>query len=324
MPLMPTDHQLVILGTGASAIQIVPAIASKVARLTVLQRTPPWVVPRGDRAIAGVERSILRAMPRLMSLLRLGEYLLLESRLLAFARFPGILRFAQRMALKHMASQVPDAALRAKLTPGYVMGCKRILISDDYYPAIARPNVDLVTAGIDRFTATGLITADGAERPLDCVILSTGFTTTDPLGPLVVRGRRGRTLREAWTGGMRAYLGSAVAGFPNLFLLGGPNTGVGHNSLVYMLESQHAYVLDALLRARRETWKTVEVREEVQDAFVAALDARSQRSVWMSGGCKSWYLDSQGRNRTLWPDFTWKFRWKTRRFDLASYQVQTA
>ncbi|MBS1152628.1 MAG: hypothetical protein H6Q89_4326, partial [Myxococcaceae bacterium] len=308
--------KVAVIGTGASAIQFVPQIAGKVAHLDVFQRTPPWIVPRPDRPIGLGERRLLRALPVLQWTSRLFLYWLMEARLIAFAFYPRVLKLAQRQALAHLQAQVPDPTLRAALTPDYTMGCKRVLISDDYYPSLSRPHVALVTSPIAEVRAHGVVTADGVEHPADCLIFGTGFT--DPLGAVELRGRGGRSLAEAWKDGMEAYLGTTVAGFPNLFLLSGPNTGIGHTSLLVMIESQLAYVLDALRTIERRGLQTVEVKPEVQRRFVAELDARSRRTVWESG-CMSWYLDRAGRNRTLWPDFTFKFRLKTRRFDSERY-----
>jgi cation diffusion facilitator CzcD-associated flavoprotein CzcO len=313
--------KVAVIGTGASAIQFVPQIAPKVGHLDLFQRTPPWIMPRPDRPIGQTEQKVFRAVPLLQTLARIFLYWLLECRLIAFAFYPRLLKLAQREALGHLAAQVPDPRLREVLTPGYTMGCKRVLISNDYFPALTRPNVEVVTSGIAEVKANSIVTTDGVEHPADCIIFGTGFRATDPFGGIDVRGHGGRSLADAWKNGMEAYLGTTVAGFANLFILTGPNTGIGHTSLLVMIESQLAYVLDALGTISERGLRTVEVKPEVQRAFVADLDDRSRRTVWESG-CMSWYLDQAGRNRTVWPDFTFKFRLKTRRFDVERYLCQ--
>ncbi len=310
--------RVAVIGTGASAIQFVPQIAPTVTHLKLFQRTPPWIVPRPDRPIGQPEQRLMRALPVLQWVARLVLYWWMEIRVVAFGFYPRLLKIAQRLALNHLAAQVPDPALRQTLTPAYTMGCKRVLLSNDYYPALTRSNVEVVTSGIARIKAHSIVTADGFDHPVDCLIFATGFQATNPFGEVQIRGRGGLSLAEAWKNGMEAYLGTTVAGFPNFFLLTGPNTGIGHTSLLVMIESQLAYVLDALQRVEQRGLRTVEVKPEVQRAFIEDLDQRSRRTVWESG-CMSWYLDQAGRNRTLWPDFTFKFRLRTRRFDFANY-----
>ncbi len=310
--------RVAVIGTGASAIQFVPRIVPRVAHLDLFQRSPPWIIPRPDRAFGPAERRLFAALPFLKWLARFLLYWLMEGRVLAFVFFPWLLKLAERAALKHLAAQVPDPRLRQTLTPDYTLGCKRVLISNDYYPSLTQPNVAVVTAPIAEIRAHGVVTADGVEHPADCLIFGTGFAASDPIGPIELRGRGGLSLHEAWKNGMEAYLGTTVCGFPNLFILSGPNTGIGHTSLLVMIEAQFSYVLDALEVAKRSGLNVFDLKPEVQRAFVARLDAQSKHSVWESG-CNSWYLDSAGRNRTLWPDFTWKFRRMTRRFDIGSY-----
>lgn len=233
---------------------------------------------------------------------------------------PSMLNDGMRIARQHLERQVSDPALRAKLTPQYVLGCKRVLLSDGFYPALTQPNVELVTDHIREVWAHSIITEDGAERAIDTIICATGFHVTDTRLPQFVHGRGGQSLASAWQVGPHAYLGTTVAGFPNLFLLIGPNTGLGHNSMVYMIESQIAYILDCLRAMEREHWQTVEVRAEDEDVFNAEIQRRMQGTVWLSG-CASWYLDIHGRNTTLWPGFTFEFRRKTRRFDPRHYDA---
>ncbi len=318
-----TGERVAVIGTGASAVQFVPRIQPRVGRLTLFQRTPPWVVPRLDRPISGRRRALYRALPLAQRLVRAAIYWQRERGALALVYRPRMMAEAERVALAHLAAQVPDPALRAKLTPDYRMGCKRILLSDDFYPALTRDNVEVVTERIREVRPAGIVTEDGAERAIDTIIFATGFHVTDAPYAGRVRGRHGRSLADAWRDGPRAYLGAAVAGFPNLFLLLGPNTGLGHSSMVFMVESQVAYIRDCLRLMDRRGLASVEVRPEVEERHNEALQRRLRRTVWASG-CASWYLDARGRNTTLWPGFTWEYRLRTRRFDPASYSLTPA
>lgn len=314
--------RVAVIGTGASAIQFVPQIAPKVEKLELFQRTPPWIIPRPDRAFSGFEKSALAAFPPLLWLLRFFVYVTMELRLIAFIHFPKLMRLGEKLALRHLESQVADPALRKTLTPDFSMGCKRVLISNDYFPALTRPNVSVVTSGIREVRAHSIVTADGVEHPVDCIVFGTGFRTTDFIEGIEIRGRTGVTLEETWKNGMEAYLGTTVAGFPNLFLLTGPNTGIGHTSLLIMIEAQLAYVIDAIRLVTKRALKSVEVKPEAQRAFIAEIDRDSVGTAWTSG-CKSWYLDAAGRNRVVWPQFTFNFARRTRRFDVARYHCET-
>ncbi|MET0397386.1 MAG: NAD(P)/FAD-dependent oxidoreductase, partial [Longimicrobiaceae bacterium] len=311
-------RRVAAIGTGASAIQFVPRIQPQVARLYVFQRTPPWILPRHDRALGEREQRLFRRFPAAQRLARGIIYLAREAMVPGF-RHPGAMRLAERVALWHLRRSVPDPALRARLTPDWTLGCKRVLISSDYLPALARPNVELVTEGIAEVREASIVTADGVERPTDAIVFGTGFRPTDPPLAPHVRGRGGRTLAEAWSGSPRAFLGTTVAGFPNLFMLLGPNTGLGHTSVVYMIEAQIEHLLAALRHMRRSRVAALEPRAEAQAAFAAEVDGRMRGTVWTSGGCRSWYLDATGRNSTLWPDFTWRFRRRAARLDPADY-----
>jgi cation diffusion facilitator CzcD-associated flavoprotein CzcO len=219
---------------------------------------------------------------------------------------------------------VRDRKLRAKLTPNYRLGCKRILVSNDYYPALAKENVDVVTAGIEEVTPGGIRTSDGAERQIDTIILGTGFHVTDTSAATHVRGRDGRTLADVWDGSPQAYLGTAIAGFPNFFMLLGPNTGLGHTSVVFMIEAQIAHVMQCVRAMDQRDLRAVEVRREVQEAYNREIQEQMRDTVWTSGGCASWYIDAAGRNSTLWPDFTWRFRKRASDFRDADYVLAPA
>lgn len=310
-----------LVGTGASAIQVGPRVQPDAARITVFQRTPPWILPHPDREIPAALQRLYARVPAVQRAARGGVYALRELLVAGMAYEPRLLALHELAARAHLRRQVPDRALRARLTPSYAFGCKRVLLSDDWYPMLAAPNAELVTDPIAGATERGLVTAGGREHELDALILATGFTPTDPPLARVLRGTGGRTLADAWGGSPRAHLGTTVAGFPNLFLLYGPHVNLGHSSIVYMLESQIAYVLDALRVADARGAAAIEVDAAAQAAFDAEVQARLARSVWNTGGCGSWYLDAHGRNATMWPGFTFEFRRRTRRFDAEHFHL---
>src|SRR5215212_6203065 len=312
--------RVAVIGTGASAIQFVPAIAPEVAQMHVFQRTAPWIMPHTDRPISARERRLYRRFPILQRLVRGGIYSARELLVLGFVKQPRLMKVVERLARKHMDSQISDPELRRKVEPGYTIGCKRILPSNIWYPALQRDNVELVTDPIARVSGRGVVTAGGAEHEVDAIIFGTGFNVIDMPVARYVRGRAGRTLDECWKGSPRAHMGSTVPGFPNLFMLLGPNTGLGHSSMVYMIESQVAHVMGALKEMRRRGASTLEVRREVVERFNASIDRRMKDTVWTTG-CKSWYLDDTGRNGTLWPDWTFMFRRRAERFDPAEYEI---
>jgi cation diffusion facilitator CzcD-associated flavoprotein CzcO len=313
-------ERVAVIGTGASAIQFVPEIQPRVARLHVFQRTPPWVVPRPDRALTELERAVYRRLPPAQLAMRAGIYWARESLLLGF-RHRAAGKLIERMALKHLHDQVRDPELRARLTPQYAIGCKRILPTDEWYPALAKQNVEVVTDGIHEIRERSIVTADGAERKVDTILFGTGFHVTDIPIAGAIRRRDGRTLAEVWNGSPEAYKGTSVAGYPNLFFLVGPNTGLGHSSIVFMIESQIGYVVDALRAMRRRSARTLEVLPSAQAAYNAEVQRMTRGTVWVAGGCSSYYIDRNGRNSTLWPTFTWPFRQRMRRFDEAAYSL---
>lgn len=313
--------KVAVIGTGASSIQFVPQIAPVVDQLHVFQRTPAWILPKADRPIGDRERWMLEHVPGAHWLRRTGLYWLFESRVLGFAFAPKVNQFAERLVLKHLASQVQDPALRAALTPSYRMGCKRVLISNDYYPALCRDNVDLVTSGIAAIEPTGIRTTDGAFHPCDTIIYGTGFKVVDYVASMRIVGRGGRDLSEVWSQeGVRNYLGITVSGFPNLFLLMGPNTGLGHNSMVFMIEAQVTYLVDAMKRMRAQALASIEVRPEIEQAFRAELAGKLANTVWTSG-CNSWYQAPDG-DVLLWPGFTFDYWRRTRRVDLDQFRCR--
>jgi cation diffusion facilitator CzcD-associated flavoprotein CzcO len=311
------------IGTGASAIQYVPAIQPDVEQLHVFQRTPPWIFPHSNRAIRGWERRLYRAFPALQKLVRGGVYATREVAVLGFVKNPKFMKVAERMAKAHMRKQISKPGLLEKVRPDYEIGCKRILPSNKWYPALSKPNVDLVEGGVQEVRPNAVVGPDGVEREVDAIIFGTGFEVTDFPALKHVHGRDGSSLYEHWKGSPSAHLGCTIPGFPNFFLLLGPNTGLGHSSMVYMAESQIAYVMDALRTMDTEGAATIEVRDEAVRDYNAAIDRRMKGTVW-STGCQSWYLDDTGRNATLWPDWTWRFRQKTARFDADHYELETA
>jgi cation diffusion facilitator CzcD-associated flavoprotein CzcO len=306
-------RRVAVVGTGASAAQFIPEIQPKVDRLFLFQRTPAWVLPRLDGRIRPWQRWLFRQVPALQRLVRLGIYVPREMGLLLF-RHPWMMRRAQLFARRHLRKAVADPALRARLTPSYTMGCKRILLSNTYYPALTQPNVEVLTSGIAEIRAGSIVDGDGVERAVDAIILGTGFRPTDPPLSGQVRGREGRTLREVWAGSPQAHVGTTVSGFPNLFLLLGPNTGVGHTSVVYMIEGQIEHLVSALRFMRAHGVAAVEPRAEAQGEYVSSLYRRTEGTVWVAGGCRSWYLDRTGRSSAVWPDFTWRYRRRVARF----------
>ncbi len=317
-----TRRRVAVIGTGASAVQIVPRIQPQADRLLVFQRTPAWVVPHRDRPITDRERTLYRHFPPAQRLVRYAVYWLRELLVIGLAKNTKYVEPIRRVATQHLERQVPDPALRAKLTPNFSPGCKRLLPSNHFYPALTQPNVDLLTDPITEVTPRAIRTADGAEHPVDVIITATGFRVTNHPFFERVRDADGHSLADRWEQtGMQAYRGTTIAGFPNLFVMTGPNTGLGHTSVVVMIESQVPYVVGALRLLKRRDLAAVEVLPDVQRAYNAEIQRRLERTVWNSGGCASWYLDADGRNTTLWPDFTWKYRLMMRRFDAGAYDL---
>ncbi|QNE18591.1 NAD(P)/FAD-dependent oxidoreductase [Kribbella qitaiheensis] len=314
-----TGRRVAVIGTGASAIQFVPRIAEQVAHLDLFQRTAPWITQKPDRAIGPLERGLHARFPAGQRAIRNVIYWGLEGRGLGFTGSPKLMKGLELQARRHLGKQVKDPVLRARLTPDYQIGCKRILLSNDYYPALSRDNVDVVTTGISRITPTGITTGDGVEHPCDTIVLGTGFEVSGNLTRIGILGKDGVDLADSWKqNGIGAHLGMTVAGYPNLFLLVGPNTALGHSSMVFMIEAQVRYVMQALDLLRRRGATYVEVREEAQQQFVGSIQEELGATVWQSG-CDSWYLDAQGRNSTIWPEFTVSYWRKTRRLDPADF-----
>lgn len=312
--------RVAVVGTGASAIQFVPHLAERARSVHVFQRTPPWIVPKLDHPIGRIERLAHRLLPPVQRLRRAAIYWVHEIRVLGMVFNPKLLKVAEKLAVANLHRAIDDPEMRRQLTPDYQIGCKRILISNDYYPALAKPHVHLVTEKISEVREHAVVTADGTEHEVDAIVLGTGFHVVDAMDQLPIAGSGGVRLRDAWRGGVEAYYGTAVAGFPNLFLLAGPNTGLGHNSIVFMIEAQVRYVLGCLELLRRSGGRALRVRERAQREFNDGVQAKLVGTVWGTG-CDSWYLDDAGKNRTIWPGFTFSYWWQTRRPRAADFEV---
>ncbi|MFW0785471.1 NAD(P)/FAD-dependent oxidoreductase [Gordonia sp. CPCC 206044] len=308
-----TGRNVAVVGTGASAIQVVPEIVDRVGHLTVFQRTPAWVVPRLDRRIGNAERALYRRLPITHTVVRRLTWLYRESYVVLMARRPRLLPIATAVARTQLRLQVRDRRLRRRLTPDYTIGCKRMLLTNKWFPALQRGNAT-VTGAIERLTPTGAVDSDGVEHPVDTVVFATGFTPTAPPIAQVIRGRDGRTLATTWNGSPNAYRGVSIHGFPNLHLMYGPNTNLGHSSIVLMLEPQAYYVSTVLRHLDGRDATTVEVTSAAQQRYAATMDRELAGTVWNSGGCSSWYVDASGRNSVMWPTFTKTYREMMGRF----------
>jgi cation diffusion facilitator CzcD-associated flavoprotein CzcO len=300
-----------VIGTGASAVQLVPEVAARAAHTTVFQRTPAWVIAKKDRPWSRRRQLAFRRLPALQRAVRWRTYLRMEANVLAFTRCPWLGTMVERAALRELARAVPDPVTRAELTPRYRLGCKRVLLSDDYWPAFARDDVSLVTSSIERVEPDAVVTADGERHEVDRLVVATGFDVTGSFTRLQITGLDGQTLQEAWAQGAHTHLGITVAGFPELYILLGPNTGLGHTSVVLMIEFATRYTLQGVERARQGARVTT---SEAQRSFVEEVARRSRHTVWTSG-CKSWYLDKFGNNAFLWPGSTVEYWWRTRKPD---------
>lgn len=315
-------RRVAVIGTGASAVQIVPEIAKEAAELRVFQRSAPYVIDKPDRTYRKWEQAVLRNVPGVWELSRARTYTLYEARALGFVKYPKLMAMLEKRFTRTLENGIDDPVLRDALIPGYPMGCKRILISNDYYPALTRPNVDLVTDPIERITPSGVATANRAYD-VDAIVYATGFRTGEFLAPMKIVGRDGRELNEAWRDGAQAHLGITVSGFPNMFLLYGPYTNLGHNSIIYMLESQFRYVLGCVEALRRAGLAWIDVRPQAQDAFTREMRERMRTTVW-EAGCRSWYMTADGTVVNNWPGFTFAYRRATRRPDPRHFTARPA
>jgi cation diffusion facilitator CzcD-associated flavoprotein CzcO len=310
-----------VIGTGASAIQFVPQIQPEVASLTVAQRTAPWILPKLDRAYSPLAKRAFAAVPALQSAGRFGLWAILEVAIAGFIGREAVLAPFAAVGRAHLRRQVPDPQLRELLTPRFTIGCKRILLSSDWYPTLTRENVELVAQPLARAYEHGIELADGSRRELDVLIYGTGFSAHDFVAPMEVEGRGGETLAHAWDGLPNAWHGLSVPGFPNLFLMYGPNTFGGSGSAIYVLESQARHVAAAARAMQSRRAHRIEVRADVHERFLSELRQRQRSTVWATGGCNSWYLDEQGRDPTNWPGYTIEYRRRTSRIDPDVYEL---
>ncbi len=309
-----------VIGTGASAIQIIPELVKDASKLTVFQRTPAWVVPRPDFDTPDWQKTLFRKVPASQSALRKGLYLAHESMALAVIWNSPMTRLAERLGRWHLKRQVKDRWLRRQLTPDYRIGCKRILVSNDYYPALQQPNCKLITWPITRMSANGILTAEGIEHQFDCIVFATGFDVGHSGTPFPVRGAGGRKLDEDWKRGAQAYKSISVAGYPNLFLTFGPNSGPGHNSALVYMESQIDYIVKGVQTILDKNLKALSVRGKAQDEYNARIQKRLAKTNWNSG-CKSWYLTEDGVNATMYPGFASQYARQMASLELKDYEL---
>lgn len=316
------DRRVAVIGTGASAIQFVPRIQPEAARITVFQRTPPWVMPKIDWRTTRLERWALRRVPGLMRMMRLLQWVPLDG-LILLTHHPRLARAAQIVARLHLRRAVKDSELRRSLTPDYVLSCKRVAISNEYYPALARPNVEVVTTAAKEIRESSIVGVDGVEREVDTIIFGTGFhvLTNHPITERV-RGRRGQTLADYWQGSPRGYMGTTISGFPNAFMMFGPNIGTASGFV--MAEAQLDYTMGAVRAVRAAGAASIDIREEHQDAFTAEVDRALEGSTFLTGGCSSYYLDGHGRVALAWPWTMARMRRALRSFDIEPYETRSA
>jgi cation diffusion facilitator CzcD-associated flavoprotein CzcO len=314
-------RRVAVIGTGASAVQVVPSIADQVEHLDVYQRTPAWVVPKRDKVYSEAAKRRLARFPILLRASRLLKYWLSELfGPIVFLDNERLSRIGEKGSLMHLHAQVKDPELRKKLTPNFQFGCKRILISDEYWACFEKPNVELVTDPIDEIKSNGIQSKDGTFREVDAIIVATGFDLGLASAPFPIIGRDGRQLDEVWKDGAVAYKGMTVSGFPNWFILMGPNTGPGHTSVLVFTEAQIAHTLAAIKKLMKDDLRYLDVRQDVQDEYNERLQSRMKHMVW-STGCNSWYLSPDGSNHSLYPGFAAEYAWKARRFRTRDYNV---
>ncbi|MEO6472370.1 MAG: NAD(P)/FAD-dependent oxidoreductase, partial [Aeromicrobium sp.] len=315
-------EKIAVIGTGASAVQFIPKIQQIAKELTVFQRTPTWILPHPDRPLGKRTKCLFRRFPVTQRLARRGFNLTQESLVPGFVYEPRLARILGVIGRAHLRHQVKDRTLRKKLTPTFAFGCKRPTFSSTYYPALAQPNVNVVSEGIHEVTERGIVTQDGVEHAFDTIIFGTGFRMSDHPGYELLAGRDGRTLSQTWDGDLRAYLGTTISNFPNFFVILGPNSVI-YTSQVVTIESQVGYIMAALKAMDDRGLASIEVTAEAQDEFIARVDKRLKGSVWNSGGCSSYYVNEKGRNVAFWPGFAFTFVRKMKAIDLADYVTRT-
>jgi cation diffusion facilitator CzcD-associated flavoprotein CzcO len=317
--------KVVVIGTGASAIQFIPIIAQEVDQLTVFQRTPPWVLPKNDKPTPEWRKKVFEKVPGAQRVYRDAIYWGLEARAIAFNGHLNVLPFAEKIVTRYLEKKIPDPELRAKLTPDYRLGCKRVLQSNTYYPTFLRDNVELSTDGVAEIVADGVIDGNGVKHEADVIIYGTGFHVIDAFDYLDIKGKGGVDLAAQFReGGVETYMGMMVNAFPNLAFMLGPNTALGHNSVVFMIEQQTKFVIRLLDELDARGAVAAEPTKQAQTAFNEEIQRLVQKGIWTQGGCTSWYLDSQGKNRTIWPKFTFQYWWETRKVDAQAFAWEQA
>ena len=304
-----TGKKIAVIGSGASAIQITPAMAEIASELVVFQRTAPYVIPRPDRVYTDAEQRMFKRNPELMEDLRAEMVWGMEYNYAQRRGIPRSIAEAYAMANGHRENQVTNPDINAKLVPDYDIGCKRVLISNVYYPALQQDNVTLEASALAKVEGNTVTSADGNSFEVDALVCATGFEAIEPpFGPLI-HGLNGETLADHWAEGMQAYNSITAAGFPNLFIMNGPNTGLGHNSVLYVVESQIAYIMEALAFMEQTGAKALDTKPEAEASYLDAVHARSEGTVWLDGGCSNWYVDPRTNRLTVtWPDYAYAFR----------------
>jgi cation diffusion facilitator CzcD-associated flavoprotein CzcO len=312
--------KVAVIGTAASAVQVIPAIVEKVGHMTVFQRTPHWVMPRPDRLFKAWERKFLQ-IPLIQWLYREKLYWSNELRMVAFAKFPGLMKYPEKFCKNYLAKKIKNPELRAKLTPNFGFGCKRVLVTSAYYPALEKPNVSVEFDGVKEITQDGIITSGGKELKLDAIIYCTGFNVVNFV-PFEIIGTKGTNILDTFSRGMHAYLGSLIPGFPKAFLTLGPNTGVGHTSALHLMESQVALTIKIILEAEKNKWKSIDIKESEEKAYNDMIQEKLRGTIWVKGGCKSWYQDKDGKNRVIFPDFNFVFRKWAKHPDFSKFNIE--
>jgi cation diffusion facilitator CzcD-associated flavoprotein CzcO len=317
--------KVVVIGTGASAIQFIPIIAKDVEKLTVFQRTPAWVLPKNDKPMPEWRKKLFATVPGAQRAYRDAIYWALEARAIGFNGHLNILPVAEKIVKRYLEKKIPDPELRAKLTPDYRLGCKRVLQSNTYYPAFLRDNVELSTDGVSQIMPDGVVDGNGVKHEADVIIYGTGFHVIDAFDYLDIKGRDGVDLATQFREeGVETYMGMMVNNFPNLAFMLGPNTALGHNSVVFMIEQQTKFIIRLLDEMDQRGAAAAEPTKQAQDAFNTEIQRLVEKGIWTQGGCTSWYLDSQGKNRTIWPKFTFQYWWETRKVDATAFAWERA
>lgn len=318
------NKRVAVVGSGASAVQLIPALSKKVKALHVFQRTPHWVTPRPDKTLSNFTRKMRKQFPRFTQFKRKLLYGQMEGRVIAFRYFNGLLKLGPgNLARRQLRKQIPDETLRNQLTPNYAIGCKRILLSSNYYPTFTKSHVTLhtKTSAIQSVEGKTIHTIDGKEIAVDLLVFATGFNVTENNLPYDIIGKNGLSIHKYWGINAHAYLGTTIPNFPNFYMIAGPNTGTGHTSAIHLIESQLIYATNLIVEKIKNKWKSIEIKEDVEKAYNKQIQEDLKHTVWQKGGCQSWYLNSEGLNTTLYPNFTFRFRKECKRFNIEAYHI---